>query len=230
METQEEEVQKTSIKLVLTGLVLSITSLIIFGALAEDILENETFTMDSVIIEWLHSFNSSTTNDIMFWITQSGSVRTLTVFSLLVIYWLYNKKRDISSIIFFIITVAGGGLLNVVLKLTFQRNRPSLDTFVDAVGYSFPSGHSMGSMIFYGFIGYLVISSQRSRTTKFISTILLSLFILMIGVSRVYLNAHYPSDVLAGYTAGLIWLIMCIYASKTYKRGFGIRRFLRLKN
>ena len=81
---------------------------------------------------------------------------------------------------------------------------------IDAIGYSFPSGHAMGSIILYGFIVYLIMRSELPRAAKGGLSFLLILLASLIALSRVYLSAHYPSDVVAGQAGGLAWLMICI--------------------
>ncbi len=204
--------------LVIIGFVTSIIFLIIFGFVAEDVLEQETFRIDSIIINWLHSFKGL--NNIMFYITESGSIQAVTLVSLITIFVLYRHKKGKIDILFFILAIGGGGLLNYILKISFRRSRPLINDFIDAVGFSFPSGHAMGSMILYGMVSYFIIRSQRGLWLKVLITIISLVFILMIGISRIYLNAHYPSDVLAGYLAGSTWIIFCILAKNEYKKRF----------
>lgn len=209
------KISRSSLVLAL-GFIITAICLVIFGAIAEDVLDNEILSFDTVVINWFHSFQNL--DSIMFWITQSGSVESISVFSLLTIYYLQRYKKGLIDISFFILTVGGGALLNYVLKLSFHRSRPSINDFIDAVGFSFPSGHAMGSMIFYGAVSYFILRSQRNKRMKFIFTLLSIAFILMIGISRIYLNAHYPSDVIAGYLAGFSWLSFCIFSRNLYEK------------
>jgi membrane-associated phospholipid phosphatase len=124
--------------------------------------------------------------------------------------WLFQKRKNLYGMLFFLITVAGGGLLNLFLKNFFERERPNVNRIIEADGFSFPSGHSMGSITYYGFLVYLILRSARKPLSKAGLGILLCLVILLIGISRIYLGVHYPSDVLAGYMAGGAWLIICI--------------------
>ena len=124
--------------------------------------------------------------------------------------WLFVKRKNLWGMRFYFITVAGGGLLNLWLKSFFERERPNVNRIIEAEGFSFPSGHSMGSMTYYGFLIYLVLRSKRKPYSKFGLGILLCLVILLIGISRIYLGVHYPSDVMAGYMAGSVWLVLCI--------------------
>lgn len=120
--------------------------------------------------------------------------------------------KDKWGMLFFAIAVGGGSLLTLLLKNVYDRQRPSINAEIDAVGYSFPSGHSMGSLIFYGFVIYLVVRTHQRRWIQWLTVTLLGMLVLLIGSSRIYLGAHFPSDVLAGYAAGLIWLILSLIA------------------
>jgi len=220
MEALPEAIQKSPHLpwiLIFCGFFLASLALWIFAEIADDMFGPKVMAFDKSAIDYIHSFNALLFRQFMLLMTETGSVGWITSFSLLTVFWLWRYKKDHLSIIFFIITVAGGGLLNYLLKLFFHRARPSIDATIDAVGFSFPSGHSMGSMIFYGFIGYLVIRSKRNRITKTVLTIMLLIFIFLIGLSRIYLNAHYPSDVIAGFSAGLVWLLLTISALRAIK-------------
>ncbi|TLS37021.1 phosphatase PAP2 family protein [Pseudalkalibacillus caeni] len=197
---------------IVMGIGLASLSIILFSELAENVLAKETFTFDQAIIDFVHTFDSNFVQQAMPVITEAGSVWWLTMLVILTIAYLVIKKRAGWTIFFFILTVGGGGLLTRLLKHFFARSRPTINPQYDAVGFSFPSGHAMGSFLFYGFIGYLVARECKRLAVKVFAIGFLSLFILMIGISRIYLGAHYPSDVLAGYAAGTIWLVFCVLA------------------
>ena len=112
-----------------------------------------------------------------------------------------------------LVAFIGGGALDWALKTIFRRDRPSFpDPFVHVLGYSFPSGHSMGSLIGYGMLAYLVAHSVRRRGIDLLVAACAGLLVLAIGFSRLYLGAHYLSDVLAGFAAGIVWLAANIIA------------------
>jgi membrane-associated phospholipid phosphatase len=203
--------------LVAIGLGTSITFLYLFAELAEEMLESEINQFDDSIIQFFHRIETDSLDVIMFLFTEAGSVWFLAIFSIIIISYLWLKKKDKWSIIFFIVGIGGGGLLTKLLKYYFGRERPSIDETIDAIGYSFPSGHSMGSLIFYGFLSYLLFRSSLRKRIKWIALYTGGLLIMMIGISRIYLGAHYPSDVIAGYLAGTIWLILCILALEYVK-------------
>ncbi len=102
--------------------------------------------------------------------------------------------------------LAGALVLNQVLKFIVQRPRPEGFRLIAETGYSFPSGHSMISMAFFGLLVWLIWKYGRNRSLARVWCVLLSIVIVMVGVSRIYLGVHYASDVLAGFCVSLIWL------------------------
>ncbi|MGB6150435.1 MAG: phosphatase PAP2 family protein, partial [Pricia sp.] len=99
---------------------------------------------------------------------------------------------------------------NMVLKRFIDRARPEIEHLVSVKTLSYPSGHAMSSMAFYGFLIYLIYKLKISRIWKFNLIVLLIVLILSIGISRVYLGVHFPSDVIGGWIAGTIWVTFCI--------------------
>lgn len=124
---------------------------------------------------------------------------------------LKNKKQTL----FIAINLISSAAINTGLKMIFHRQRP-LDMLINETGYSYPSGHSFVSIVFYGFIIYLIINSKIEKKKKYIITGLLSLLILTIGTSRIYLGVHYPSDVLGGFAGGLLYLLIFIKIYRKY--------------
>ncbi|WP_339149734.1 phosphatase PAP2 family protein [Sutcliffiella sp. BMC8] len=203
--------------LILAGVGLMITATVLFLELAEDVWEQEKFTFDSVIMDYFQSVESVTLTNVFKMITETGSIWWITVTSCFTVLFLWLKKRDVLGVLFFILAVAGGGIFIFVLKYFFQRERPSLAPEYDGNGYSFPSGHALGSFILYGFIIYLIGREKRYFKVRVLAIALLSLLIISVGLSRVYLQVHFPSDILAGYAVGLIWLICCIFSMEMMK-------------
>jgi membrane-associated phospholipid phosphatase len=194
---------------ILAGLFLSFYSLNVFFELSEDLMEQERFTFDQVIIQYVSNIRTETLTEIMKFITFLGGKTILTLLLLGSLVWLIVKRKNYWGAIFYIIAVAGGGLLNLGLKHWFGRIRPE-DSLIVEQGFSYPSGHAMGSLIYYGFLGYLVVRSRRRRPIKVFLGIAFVSIILLIGFSRIYLGVHYPSDILAGFSAGTVWLLLCI--------------------
>lgn len=188
-----------------------------FFEITEGFLESEINSFDTIILEVLDPIGGYIGFKWMMFITELGPVWFLTTMSVICILIIWLGKRDIWAISFFIIAVGGGGLLIRMLKYIYQRERPSINSEIDAIGYSFPSGHGMGSLIFYGFLTYIILGTIKSKAIKWSTVILVSILLLLIGLSRVYLGAHYPSDVVAGYLAGAVWLMINIIALEWLK-------------
>ena len=100
-------------------------------------------------------------------------------------------------------------IINTLLKLFFVRERP-FDSLIIETGYSYPSGHSFVSLAFYGFLIYLIIKSNFSKNIKYLWSGILIILIALIGISRIYLGVHFPSDVLGGFIAATIYLLIYI--------------------
>lgn len=198
--------------LLLGGLGIAALFIVLFTELAEEVMEKEFGLFDSFIITLMEAGAGRTMDNVMFIFTEMGSVWFLTILSVVILAVLGFKMKDKWGMLFFVIAVGGGALLTLLLKHLYVRERPSINAEIDAIGYSFPSGHSMGSLIFYGFVIYLVIRTQQRAWIQGLTFVVLSILIFLIGSSRIYLGAHFPSDVLAGYIAGLIWLILSLIA------------------
>lgn len=148
-------------------------------------------TIDDSIYELLIKLISPTTTAIMTFISFLGSAITLITLSIAFIFLMKNKKYP--KLI--IINLAVSFILNRILKLIIARPRPLRLQLVLESGYSFPSGHSMVSFAFYGFLIYLINKKVKNKKIKYSSIIFLSLLILCIGISRIYLGVHYVTDV-----------------------------------
>lgn len=195
---------------VISILFISSTCLYMFVRLSTNLIEKKPFLIDQKVIDAIKFYSSPAMDWIMLFMTEMGSNIVLGLLLVISMIWLLVKRKDVWGMLLYFFSVAGGGLLNLFLKNYYERERPHVNRIIEADGFSFPSGHSMGSMVYYGFLGYLVIRSKRKPVSKLGWGMLLGLIIFLIGVSRIYLGVHYPSDVLAGFTAGGIWLVLCI--------------------
>lgn len=130
------------------------------------------------------------------------------IFILTIIIMLVSKNRKITFYI--VLNLLLCFVLNQSLKFIFARTRPEDINLIIESGYSFPSGHSMVSLAYYGFFIYLILKTNMKSNIKILYTVLLSLLVFLIGLSRIYLGVHYASDVLAGYALSLAYLILFI--------------------
>ena len=157
-------------------------------------------------------------------ITAMGSAVVLIVLTLLILGYLCMSGRwRIAGLI--AVATAGGQALNLVLKNSFARARPDAALhLVEVTSTSFPSGHSMASSIFYLTMGALLARTAKRRREKtyFVSAALFITF--LIGFSRVYLGVHYPTDVLAGWSAGTAWAMICWFVADWLGRRGKLRK------
>lgn len=140
-------------------------------------------------------------------ITFFGSAKTIILFCIILLLILKDKKIAIIIIINMLIM---WGLIGI-LKNTFKRPRPNINKLVEEKGYSYPSGHTMTSTIFYGFIIFLIIISNIILPLKIIIISLVTILILLVGYSRIYLGVHYFSDVIGAILFGSTYLLLYIF-------------------
>jgi undecaprenyl-diphosphatase len=183
--------------------------------------QNGMTNLDLQISDQLRGYarESATSERLFFWITTCGNTDTLALLSLVVAVILTGqmlwRRRYESLAAFWIIATAGVGLLNLELKNAFGRARPFN---APAAGWSFPSGHSMGSFVVYGMLAYVIVLSIRRPRLRNALVFTLALLVLAIGFSRVYLGAHWPSDVIGGFMAGTVWLTLCVCGNEFARR------------
>src|SRR5687768_10536160 len=206
-----------SVELIIV-LVLFICALIGFALIAYRIFNLQNDQFDFLVFDKLTNFVSSPTTSFLQFITFFGNHKFLIPANLvLIVYFLFIKKHRWYSIKVPVIAI-GGVLLMFILKQLFNRARPLVPLLEPVQGLSFPSGHALMSMSFYGLLIFLVWENVRNQVWKWILIILLFVFILLIGFSRIYLRLHYFSDVIAGFAAGIIWLSLSIWVVRRMER------------
>ena len=179
--------------------------LIGFLALAEDVFHKEIMNGDIIGYKIVSTFLiSDFATPIAKFITNFGGAIFLIILTITLFILIKNKKIGL-SIILNLIVITG---LNQILKYILQRPRPTEYRLIEETGFSFPSGHSMVSMAFYGYLIYLIYKYVKNKDLKWISIVLLSILICSIGISRIYLGVHYTSDVLGGFLISLSYLIV----------------------
>ena len=184
--------------------IIGLVCIILFAVILENVLDNDIANFDSYIFNSIKNIRTEVLTRILNTITQFGDAVILITISLLSLIILKNKKIGI-MVSLNLATIAG---LNKILKHIIQRPRPIGDRLIEEGGYSFPSGHSMASMSFYGLIIYLIFKKVKNKKLKNILIILLSVLISTIGICRIYLGVHYASDVIAGFLFSIAYLIL----------------------
>ncbi|MEO7457843.1 MAG: phosphatase PAP2 family protein [Gemmatimonadaceae bacterium] len=194
-----------------------------FAAIAEDLPEKGAMVrVDTAVASHLEHFGTESGESLFAFVSSLGSTVLVALIGvvLLVLLW----KRDWFRASALAITTAGGAILNQGLKVAFQRMRPPTATeFIHTGSWSFPSGHSMESLVGYGFLAFLLlgyVSDRRWRVAIIAFTVLL---VGTVGFSRMYLGVHYLTDVIAGFLAGTVWLLACMggyeFARHQHARG-----------
>lgn len=196
----------------------------VFIELADDAPEGDYLETERVVMEW---FRHDGTGEPVgpHWLpdavrdaTALGSAIVLILLALLIVGYLCITRRFAAALLV-VIATAGGEALNTILKGAFERPRPELIShLVEVKTSSFPSGHSMAGSIFYLTMGALLARTARRRREKMYLMGAAILLTVITGVSRVYLGVHYPTDVLAGWSAGTAWAILCWFVARWYDR------------
>lgn len=182
-----------------------------FLAIAEDVFNKEIMYGDIIGYKLISTFLiSDFVTPIAKFITNFGGVIFLSVATVMLFLFIKNKKIGLSIISNIVIIT----VLNQLLKRILQRPRPTEFRIVEETGYSFPSGHSMVSMAFYGYLIYLIYRYIKNKYVKWTLITILSILICLIGISRIYLGVHYTSDVLGGFLLSISYLVVYISSIK----------------
>ncbi|MEH1867188.1 MAG: phosphatase PAP2 family protein [Nostoc sp.] len=192
----------------IVGLTSCLLILFVLAQLAEEVLERDAFRFDTNFLLWLHQFANPNLDNLMLFITNLGNPTTVVIVvgvNLLLLWW--RRYREEAR--FFLLACLGAFILNTGLKLFFSKPRPELwHQLISEKSFSFPSGHALGSMVLYGFIAH-ELATHYPRFAKLIYSLTVIL-IAAIGISRLYLGVHWPTDIIAGYGVGFLWLMICI--------------------
>jgi len=183
----------------------------LFWNFSKVVSKTELVSIDSVWVERIQGKISEQITPIMSFFTFLGSTTWLALATLFIFIVLFIKKRRVEAILF-VSTMAFSGIFNQLLKMLYHRPRPTIRPLIEASGYSFPSGHSMASFTFYGLLAFFIILKFKSIVVRLSVIFLTALTISTVGISRIYLGVHYPTDVLAGFTAGAATLAIFLIA------------------
>lgn len=185
-----------------------------FLALTEDVFNKEIMQGDIIGYKMISTFLiSDFVTPIAKFITNFGGAIFLSIATIALLLLIKNKKIRLSIFSNIVIIT----ILNQLLKRILRRPRPTEFRIVEETGYSFPSGHSMVSMAFYGYLIYLIYRYIKNKYIKWSLIVLLSILICLIGISRIYLGVHYTSDVLGGFLLSISYLVVYISLIKNLK-------------
>jgi undecaprenyl-diphosphatase len=194
-------------------LTLNIFSLYLFSKIIEDVADKELITkLDiwlnaKIVLLWNPLFN-----EVMIFITNIASPINLFILSIILFGFLVYKRKWYHSLLL-LSSMIGGLIFEFLTKIIIHRARPE-NALIEVSGYSFPSGHATIAIIFFSLLLYSFKDDIKNKTLRYIFIIGNILLFLLIGFSRIYLNVHWFSDVLAGFSLGLFWLTLLILVFK----------------
>ena len=201
------------------GLLCIIGASWLFGGIAEEVVSGDPLTViDRNVAQWLHERTTPGMQTVMQLVTalaSPASVACVTLITALVLWW----KRCWYRLLALILILSGGIVLAFLLKIIFHRDRPDFaDSGMILSGYSFPSGHTMAATLLCGVLAVFAVITLKSWRWRVRAVLSACVMVLLVGFSRVYLGAHFLSDVLGAAAAGLAWLAFCLTAVDTLRR------------
>lgn len=199
-------------------LVLSLVFLTAFALLASIIDTKIIETFDMKIIDEIQEMKEPYLTSIMRFFSYIGNTVSVMIISLIILVILYIVFKQRKELILFIIVLVGSTGFNLLLKALFQRERPTLYTMIEEEGFSFPSGHSMAALSLYGIVSFLLWRHIPKKMGRVVLILTSTAFILIIGFSRIYLGAHFPSDIIGAYLFSGFWLLLCIWGFRNLQK------------
>lgn len=191
------------------GFLIAAVAVTGFVAVADGVLDGQTRAVDEAALRWLAAARTPWLDVVALQVTALGNSATLVVVALVAGAVLWSARRRV-SVALLLLSLATGAGMNTILKQVFHRPRPQVVPHtVEVMSASFPSGHAMVSAVTYGTVAYLVGRMGRG-SFRWVTWSGAALLILLIGLSRMYVGVHYPSDVLAGWLGGAAWTALLV--------------------
>jgi len=207
----------------IAGLIVAAIGTAVFVTLASHVRSGSTQAFDDSVIRWMGAHHTSGLDTVMVEVTALGTGTVVLMIAAIAGLFLVLTQHKYSAILLLASTL-GGLVLNAVLKLGFNRPRPSIFVpTVHAVSSSFPSGHTMSAAIVYTTVAYLAARLHKRKWARWMVMTAAFIIIALISISRMYLGVHYPSDVIAGVVIGLAWAGFCMATLEAIQK-FGVRR------
>ncbi len=219
--TDRANATQTAPKIILRHVLLGIAAAILFAVIFVRLFDivtdagHKVLPFDSFLLQWMYRQRAPLPNAIAIFLAHTGSPPVIVGIALVgaVVGMAWRKVRGAAWTL--PIAVIGSGLIIQGIKLFVQRPRPqavphSFQPLIHETGFSFPSGHSLIAMVVYGLLGYFVLHLFKNQAARLAVRIITVLVVFLIGASRVYVGVHFPTDVLAGWTAGVPWLVACL--------------------
>lgn len=195
---------------IFAALILVIVGINVFIDLTEILNSKLITSLDRKVTDFIISFRSPQLNKVFQFITDLGDLYGYIILAAFCGIGFYLKFKNWQYVLEMLFVLIIAGLSNLALKQVINRARPDAAHLVAVETLSYPSGHAMSAIAFYGFLIYLFYNFKMNTLLKTGIILIFSFLILAIGVSRVYLGVHYPSDIVGGFIAGFIWIIFCV--------------------
>ncbi len=195
------------------GIALSVLSFYIFMKIRSEIFEKELTQFDTTVSFFFYALRRPWLTYIMLIISFMGDY-FVVIASIITALLLFFKNHKRGAFLFFSIVIMSV-IIDSLLKNLIQRPRPTFSPLIIEHSYSFPSGHSMNSFVFYSLLAYMVYHYTKNITLTFFAFLIADVIILLIGISRIYLGVHYPTDVIAGFVAGFWWFVTVMLIDRT---------------
>lgn len=182
----------------------------LFGCVAI-FYEHPAFSdLNNRLLNCIYNFSHGRYLNFFYKMTQIGSTPSYIILTILLLIGL-SLNKHILGLIFVPVNLIGSVLVNELLKVIFAKPRPQIEHLTHADFFSYPSGHSMSALVFYGFLAVLSHEFFKKNITRFMVWLVASIVVLLIGLSRIYMGVHFPLDVLGGYLAGISWLSLILF-------------------
>ena len=205
-----------SVELIIV-LILFFLSLFSLAFIINEVFEIKNTNFDAQVFSYIRPFITDANTSIMRFITFFATGEFLIPANIILALYFLIRRHKWYSLSVPVVSL-GSFIIMWSMKQYFSRTRPDDPVYRAAMGFSFPSGHAMSAMTFYGLLIYLVWKNVHNVTFKWILTFLLIIFIHLIGFSRIYFRVHYASDVIGGFSLGLIWLVLSLWVMHSLEK------------
>lgn len=196
--------------LIILAFLVFVIGINLFVELSEEVQGENIEQFDESVTDYVTSFRTPGTNSFFQFVTDLGDFYAYLTFTIIAGLFFFYKLKNKKFVLQLVGVVILSFLVNLALKEFFDRARPTLEHMVVVKTLSYPSGHAMSAMSYYGFLIYLIFHIKMNRWLRGFLTVLFAALIFFIGLSRIYLGVHYPSDVVGGFIGGLIWIAFCV--------------------